>query len=62
MTDILHGLLNAGQSKIFLLVLDGLGGLPDPATGHTELETALTPNLDRWAKEGATGLLDPVGA
>jgi 2,3-bisphosphoglycerate-independent phosphoglycerate mutase len=60
-TDVLHGLLNASRSKIFLLVFDGLGGLPDPATGLTELETAVTPNLDRWAREGATGLLEPVG-
>jgi 2,3-bisphosphoglycerate-independent phosphoglycerate mutase len=47
--------------KIVLLVMDGLGGLPHPSTGRTELETARTPNLDRWAKEGATGLIDPVG-
>ena len=36
----------------FLLVFDGLGGLPDPATGRTELETARTPNLDRLAETG----------
>jgi 2,3-bisphosphoglycerate-independent phosphoglycerate mutase len=60
-TDVLHGLLNANRTRIFLLVFDGLGGLPDPATGRTELETAVTPNLDRWAKQGATGLLEPVG-
>jgi 2,3-bisphosphoglycerate-independent phosphoglycerate mutase len=40
--------------------LDGLGGLPHPRTGKTELETARTPNLDRWAAQGATGLHDPV--
>jgi 2,3-bisphosphoglycerate-independent phosphoglycerate mutase len=53
--------LNQSEGKIFLLIFDGLGGLPDPATGRTELETARTPNLDRWAREGATGLVDPVG-
>lgn len=47
-------------SKIVLLVLDGLGGLPDPATGKTELETAHTPNLDRLAKMGVCGLSVPV--
>jgi 2,3-bisphosphoglycerate-independent phosphoglycerate mutase len=61
MADSLVGsLLHDNGSKILLLVLDGLGGLPDPATGRTELETARTPNLDRWASEGATGLVDPV--
>jgi 2,3-bisphosphoglycerate-independent phosphoglycerate mutase len=58
---VIHSLLNASQAKIFLLVFDGLGGLPRPGTGKTELETARTPNLDRWAAEGATGLVDPVG-
>jgi 2,3-bisphosphoglycerate-independent phosphoglycerate mutase len=46
-------------SKIVLLVIDGLGGLPDPKTGKTELETASTPNLDRLA--AICGLIDPVG-
>ena len=57
---VVTSLLHDNGSKILLLVLDGLGGLPDPQTGRTELETARTPNLDRWAAEGATGLIDPV--
>lgn len=57
----LESLFNASKSKIFLLVFDGLGGLPHPKTGRTELETARTPTLDSWAAEGATGLHDPVG-
>ena len=44
-----------------LLVLDGLGGLPREAGGPTELEAASTPNLDRLAAEGQTGLSQPVG-
>ncbi len=44
-----------------MLVLDGLGGLPHPDTGKTELETARTPNLDRLAKLGVCGLSVPVG-
>ncbi|MFH1169648.1 MAG: 2,3-bisphosphoglycerate-independent phosphoglycerate mutase [Chloroflexota bacterium] len=48
------------SSKIVLLVMDGLGGLPDPATGKTELETARTPHLDRLAAGGVCGLTDPV--
>ena len=47
-------------TKIVLLVIDGLGGLPDPKTGKTELETAHTPNLDRLATKGICGLSDPV--
>jgi 2,3-bisphosphoglycerate-independent phosphoglycerate mutase len=46
--------------KIVFLVLDGLGGLPDPVTGKTELETARIPNLDRMAEKGICGMSDPV--
>jgi 2,3-bisphosphoglycerate-independent phosphoglycerate mutase len=49
-----------GQTRIVLLVIDGLGGLADPSTGMTELETARTPNLDRLADEGSCGLLVPI--
>ena len=48
------------SSKIVMLVMDGLGGLPDPQTGKTELETALTPNLDHLAVSSTCGLIDPV--
>ena len=48
--------------KIVLLVMDGLGGLPLEPGGKTELETAHTPNLDRMAAEGTTGLSIPVRA
>ncbi|MEE8369839.1 MAG: 2,3-bisphosphoglycerate-independent phosphoglycerate mutase [Dehalococcoidia bacterium] len=47
-------------SKIVLFVMDGLGGLPHPETGRTELESARTPNLDRLAKESACGFTLPV--
>jgi 2,3-bisphosphoglycerate-independent phosphoglycerate mutase len=46
--------------KIVMLVLDGLGGLPDPKTGKTELETARIPNLDALAAKGICGLADPI--
>lgn len=45
-------------AKIILLVLDGLGGLPE--NGKTELETARTPHLDALAEKGICGLTDPV--
>ena len=41
--EVVTSLLHDNGSKILLLVLDGLGGLPDPDTGRTELETASTP-------------------
>jgi 2,3-bisphosphoglycerate-independent phosphoglycerate mutase len=50
----LHG------GSILLVVIDGLGGMADAEAG-TELEEARTPNLDRLALEGVTGLLEPVG-
>ncbi len=43
-------------SKIVLLVMDGVGGLPDDETDKSELETARCPNLDRLAAEGICGL------
>lgn len=54
-------LVEAGETRIVFLVMDGLGGLPHPETGLTELETANTPNLDRLARRSALGLLEPVG-
>jgi 2,3-bisphosphoglycerate-independent phosphoglycerate mutase len=52
--------LHKDGDKIVLLVLDGLGGLPMESGGMTELEAANTPNLDRLAAEGMTGLSTPI--
>lgn len=57
---LLRQLAVEADSKMVLLVLDGLGGLPDEQTGLTELETARTPNLDRLAKSGSLGLATPI--
>ena len=58
--ELIRRLSRTSPAKIVLVVIDGLGGLPHPKTGKTELETASTPNLDRLAKEGICGLIDPV--
>ena len=56
--DILSDLCIETESKIVLLVMDGLGGLP--VEGKTPLEAADTPHLDALAAQSACGLTDPV--
>jgi len=57
----LPSLVLDGTSRIVLLVMDGLGDLPDPAHGgHTPLAAARTPNLDALARRSALGRLLPV--
>jgi 2,3-bisphosphoglycerate-independent phosphoglycerate mutase len=60
MIDLIRPLVVANDTKIVLLSLDGLGGLPRPETGKSELETARIPNLNRLASQGACGLLRHV--
>jgi 2,3-bisphosphoglycerate-independent phosphoglycerate mutase len=47
-------------SKIVLLVMDGLGGLPLEPGGPTELEAAHTPNMDALTARAALGMSDVV--
>src|SRR5215472_10814740 len=58
--DLIRELREPKNSKIVLLVADGLGGLPMEPGGKTELESARTPNLDACAREGTCGLSIPV--
>src|SRR3954447_15860842 len=58
--EVLRDLREPNDSKIVLLVADGLGGLPLEPGGKTELETARTPHLDALAREGVCGLSLPV--
>jgi 2,3-bisphosphoglycerate-independent phosphoglycerate mutase len=60
MHDLIRDLREPGLTKIVLVVADGLGGLPMEPGGKTELESARTPNLDAYAREGVCGLITPV--
>ena len=50
----------SAPGKVLLIVLDGLGGLPHPETGLSELETAQIPHLDTLAKESSGGRVQIV--
>ena len=58
---LLRSLAQPATTKIVLCSLDGLGGLPRPGTGKSELETARLPNLHALASRSACGLLRHVG-
>lgn len=58
MQNLIKPLIQKNDSKIIMVVLDGVGGLP--VNGKTELEFARTPNLDAIARESACGLHIPV--
>ncbi len=60
MHELTRELVVRNDSKIVMLVADGLGGLPLEPGGKTELETAHTPNLDALAKRGISGGSIPV--
>ncbi|MCX7919620.1 MAG: 2,3-bisphosphoglycerate-independent phosphoglycerate mutase [bacterium] len=57
--NILQSLVTQTESKIILLVVDGIGGIPI-VDGKTEVEAAYTPNLDKLAKESVCGVADPI--
>lgn len=60
--EYIPALLKSNSSKIVLLIMDGLGGLPIKAGGPTELEAAATPNMDQLATEGTLGQITPIRA
>ncbi|MFK7601167.1 2,3-bisphosphoglycerate-independent phosphoglycerate mutase [Deinococcus sp. SM5_A1] len=65
MSDLLQtirGLSKKTESKIVMVVLDGVGGLPLELNGETELATAKTPNLDALAAQSQLGQVELVGA
>jgi 2,3-bisphosphoglycerate-independent phosphoglycerate mutase len=57
--DFLSGLAVQNDTKVLLIVLDGLGDIPGPE-GKTALEAAKIPHLHRLAAEGICGFHDPV--
>ncbi|HLF49584.1 MAG TPA: 2,3-bisphosphoglycerate-independent phosphoglycerate mutase [Methylomirabilota bacterium] len=59
--ELLSGLAQPNTTKIVLCSLDGLGGLPRPETGKSELETARISNLHALAGRAACGLIRHVG-
>jgi len=58
--DLVRSLHTKNNTKIVMLVADGLGGLPVEPGGPTALEAAKTPNLDDLARKGILGSLIPV--
>ncbi len=58
--ELMKEIARPSPTKIVLLVIDGLGGLPNLETGRAELEAANTPNLDELAAAGICGMADPI--
>jgi len=56
--EVLQCLAVQTESKLVMVVMDGIGGLP--VRGKTELEAARTPTLDRFAPKAVGGLIDPI--
>jgi 2,3-bisphosphoglycerate-independent phosphoglycerate mutase len=59
--EFFQRLVVPGETKIAMLIMDGLGGLARESGGLTELETAATPNLDALAARSGLGLTQPAG-
>ncbi len=59
--ELVRGLKTRNDSKIVMLVADGLGGLPIEPGGPTELEAASTPNLDALARRGTSVTFNLMG-
>lgn len=60
--EFLKKLIQPADTKIVMLIMDGLGGLPKEPGGKTELETAHTPHMDALAARSALGFSSPAGA
>ena len=58
--DLMRLLTKPAGGKIILLVLDGLGGLPQIGGTKSALEMAASPVMDKLAVEGCLGLSHPI--
>ena len=57
---MLRDLLRPNETKIVMLIMDGLGGIRNAEFPATALEAARTPNLDALAAAGACGRSLPI--
>jgi len=60
-TKLAEELIEKSGGRILLIIMDGVGDLPDAKTGKTSLEAAKTPNMDAIAPECALGLAYAIG-
>lgn len=58
--ELIKTLTVKNDTKIAMIILDGLGGTIHPKKNCTELEAAKHPNLDELAKRSACGVQVPV--
>lgn len=59
--NLIDKLTSQNNQKILLLVLDGIGDIPHKNFGKkTPLEYAITPNIDKLAKDSIIGRMIPV--
>ncbi|OGR57106.1 MAG: phosphoglycerate mutase [Elusimicrobia bacterium RIFCSPLOWO2_02_FULL_39_32] len=59
--ELIRSLSIKTDTKIVMIVMDGLGGAIHPEKNLTELEASHHPNMDKLAKISACGVQDPVG-
>ncbi len=61
MDTLLRQSIKKTNSKIIMVVIDGLGGMPHPEYYHrSELEVANLPNLDNLSNTSSAGLTMPI--
>lgn len=58
--ELINSMAVDNGSKIVLLLMDGLGGVPLEPGGKTELEAANTPNMDALTARASLGLSEVV--
>jgi 2,3-bisphosphoglycerate-independent phosphoglycerate mutase len=57
---LIENLARENNTKIVLLVLDGIGGVQSGPNALTELQQAHKPNMDALAKRSICGLMNPI--